>query len=255
MNAEPTKSGSSESEPLQMRNEIDRLKRSNDDLYKFAIMAAHELQEPLRAIDSFTKLLKDRYSADLPAEANEWLSETIAGSSRMRNLIQSLLTLSLVDSQNIQFDFVDCNNVLKAALVDLKPVIDGKKVQVEIKSDLPRLQANETLLVLLFRNLIGNSIKYCSVRPMIEIQAKHSDGAWIFEISDNGIGFDMQYAGKIFLPFERLHSKLEYPGTGLGLALCKRIIDRHSGKIWVQSIINKGSTFCFSLPAATDVSD
>jgi light-regulated signal transduction histidine kinase (bacteriophytochrome) len=251
MNAEPPKSGADETDETdreQLRDEIDSLKRSNDDLYRFAYMAAHELQEPLRAIDSFTKLLKDRYGADLSVEANEWLGEAIAGSSRMRNLIKSLLTLSLVDSQNIQFDFVNCNDVLNAALVDLKPTIDAKNVSIELESDLPRLQANETLLTLLFRNLIGNSIKYCTEKPTIKIRSSHSNGEWNFEFEDNGIGFDMKYASKIFLPFERLHSKLEYPGTGLGLALCRRIIDRHNGKIWAQSTINVGSTFSFILP-------
>jgi light-regulated signal transduction histidine kinase (bacteriophytochrome) len=250
MTSEPPKSGADEYDSEQLREEIDRLKRSNEDLYRFAYMAAHELQEPLRAIDSFTKLFKDKYGAGLSSEANEWLGETSAGSIRMRNLIKALLTLSLVDSQKFEFDFVNCNDVLKAALVDLKPTIDAKNVAIEIESDLPRLQANETLLALLFRNLIGNSIKYCTEKPMINIRANERNGEWNFEFKDNGIGFDMKYAAKIFLPFERLHSKLDYPGTGLGLALCKRIVDRHNGKIWAQSTINVGSTFSFTLPEA-----
>jgi light-regulated signal transduction histidine kinase (bacteriophytochrome) len=250
MTSGPLKSGNDDADPEQLREEIVRLKRSNEDLYRFAYMAAHELQEPLRAIDSFTKLFNDKYGAGLSVEANEWLGETMAGSVRMRNLIKALLTLSLVDSQTIEFDYVDCNDVLKAAIIDLKPSIDAKNVAIEIESELPRLKANETLLALLFRNLIGNSIKYCTEKPRINIRANQGNGEWSFEFKDNGIGFDMKYAAKIFLPFERLHSKLDYPGTGLGLALCKRIIDRHRGKIWAQSTVNMGTTFNVTLPEA-----
>jgi light-regulated signal transduction histidine kinase (bacteriophytochrome) len=230
-----------------LQDEIERLRQSNDDLYKFAYMAAHELQEPLRTIESFLTLLNERYSSELTEEANEWLSETVAGAVRMRDLIHSLLTLSLVDSQELQFELVNSTDVLQAALVDLKPVIEAQQVQIVI-SDLPTVQADEVLLALLFRNLIGNSIKYCSARPTIRVRAIQKKEECIFEVSDNGIGFEMKYADKIFLPFERLHSKMDYPGTGLGLALCKRIIDRHGGKIWAQSIVNEGSTFSFSLP-------
>lgn len=252
MNSESNEPKEDEQYSQHLRDEIEQLKRSNDDLYKFAYMASHELQEPLRAIDAFTKLLKDKYGSGLPTEANEWLAETIAGSDRMRNLIQSLLTLSRVDSQSIQFGFVECSQVLQVALVDLKPIIDARKVNIEIDSELPRIKANETLLALLFRNLIGNSIKYCADTPKIVIRSNTEDGACIFSIADNGIGFDMKYATKIFLPFERLHSRKEYPGSGLGLALCKRIVDRHGGKIWVDSTINVGSTFTFSLPVSNN---
>ena len=233
-----------------LHDEINRLTRSNDDLYKFAYMAAHELQEPLRAIESFTTLLGEKYAVLLPGEAKEWLGETVDGAERMRNLIQSLLTLSTVDSQDAALGLTSCTEVLKTALADLKPIIDAKQVQIQI-SELPVVRADGTLLALLFRNLIGNSIKYCSVKPIIIIKAFPKKQECVFEVADNGIGFDMKYADKIFLPFERLHSKMDYPGTGLGLALCKRIVDRHGGKIWVQSVINKGSTFSFSLPGDT----
>jgi light-regulated signal transduction histidine kinase (bacteriophytochrome) len=231
-----------------LHEEIHRLNRSNETLHNFAYMAAHELQEPLRATESFLNLLSSKYGAELTEEANEWLSETVAGTNRMRDLIQSLLTFSLADSQELALESVPCADVLKSALVDLKPVLDAKNVQVIVESALPTVRANAILLSLLFRNLIGNSVKYCSERPTIKILAISENDEFIFEITDNGIGFDMKYADRIFRPFERLHSKADYPGTGLGLALCKRIIERHRGKIWVRSVVNSGSTFSFSLP-------
>jgi light-regulated signal transduction histidine kinase (bacteriophytochrome) len=231
-----------------LHEEIYRLNRSNETLHNFAYMAAHELQEPLRAMESFLNLLSNKYGQELTEEANEWLGETVAGTNRMRDLIQSLLTFSLADSQEIVLESVRCADVLKSALVDLKPVLDAKSVQVIVESDLPTVKANAILLSLLFRNLIGNSVKYCSERPIIKIRTMLEKDEFVFEIADNGIGFDMKYADRIFRPFERLHSKADYPGTGLGLALCKRIIERHHGKIGVRSAVNSGSTFSFSLP-------
>ena len=239
----------------QLQEEIRNLNRSNEDLRNFAYMAAHELQEPLRAMESFVALLSRNYGPGLTPEANEWLSETTAGAIRMRALIQSLLTFSQADTQETQFDSVDCDDVLKTALLDLKPVIDGRHVQIDVESKLPIVQGNAVLLSLLFRNLIGNSVKYSSNQPVIKIRSTPRKTDFVFEITDNGIGFDMKYADKIFRPFERLHSKLDYPGTGLGLALCKRIVDRHHGQIWVHSEVNKGSTFCFSLPNSSGISE
>jgi light-regulated signal transduction histidine kinase (bacteriophytochrome) len=199
-------------------------------------------------MDSFLNLLSKKYGPELTEEANDWLSETVAGTNRMRALIQSLLTFSLADSQEIVFESVRCADVLKSALVDLKPVLEAKNVQVIVESDLPTVWANAILLSLLFRNLIGNSVKYCSERPTIKIRATAEKDEIIFEFADNGIGFDMKYVDKIFHPFERLHSKADYPGTGLGLALCRRIIERHHGRIWVHSEVDNGSTFSFALP-------
>ncbi len=231
-----------------LQEKIALLTRSNDDLRNFAYMAAHELQEPLRAMESFVTLLGQKYGSELSEEAREWLNETVAGTARMRELIQSLLTFSSADSQEAVTALVSSADLLKAALVDLKPILEGRHVQVVVESELPTVQANAVLLILLFRNLIGNSVKYCSERPTINIRATAEKDEYIFEIADNGIGFDMQYADKIFRPFERLHSKADYPGTGLGLALCQRIIERHHGRIWVHSAVDSGSTFSFSLP-------
>jgi light-regulated signal transduction histidine kinase (bacteriophytochrome) len=231
-----------------LQEKISLLTRSNDDLRNFAYMAAHELQEPLRAIESFVTLLGQKYGSELTEEAREWLNETVAGTARMRELIQSLLTFSSADSQEAATAPVSSADVLKAALVDLKPILEGRHAQVVVESELPTVHANAVLLTLLFRNLIGNSVKYCSERPTIKIREITEKDEYIFEIADNGIGFDMKYADKIFRPFERLHSKADYPGTGLGLALCKRIIERHHGRIWVHSAVDIGSTFSFSLP-------
>lgn len=232
----------------RLNTQIDRLTRSNDDLYQFAYLAAHELQAPLRAMEGFLILLQDQYGEQLPSDAHALLQEAFNGSERMRSLIQALLTLSKVESQEIQYDLLNISLAVDDALQNLKPIIKEKNAQI-VLADLPIASANRPLLMLLFQNLISNALKF-SDQPEIKISAVQNQNEWIFSVSDNGVGFDMKYIGKLFQRFERLHASVLYPGTGLGLALCKRIIDRHGGKIWAESIPEKGSTFYFTLPAA-----
>lgn len=232
-----------------LNERIERLTRSNDDLYQFAYLAAHELQAPLVTIDGFLSLLYGKYGSQLPEEANLWLEETVAAAGRMRSVIHALLTLSRVDSQEIEFEPTDSRAALEEALKSLKPVIEETNARIEI-GDLPELKAEPTLLMLLFQNLIGNALKF-SEAPAIKIAATQNESGWLFSVADNGVGFDMKYVDQLFNRFKRLHAKAEYPGAGLGLALCKRIIERHGGTIWAQSKCDIGTTIFFTIPHAT----
>lgn len=233
----------------RLNTQIDRLTKSNDDLYQFAYLAAHELQAPLRAMEGFLILLQDQYGEHLPDDAHALLQEAFSGTERMRSLIQALLTLSKVESQEIQYDLLDIRLAVDDALQNLKPVIKEKNAQI-ILDKLPVAPANRSLLMILFQNLISNALKF-SEQPEIKISAVQNQNEWLFSVSDNGVGFEMKYVDKLFHRFERLHASVLYPGTGLGLALCKRIIDRHGGRIWAESIPEKGSTFYFTLPVAS----
>lgn len=232
-----------------LNERIERLTRSNDDLYQFAYLAAHELQAPLVTIDGFVSLLQGKYASQLPEEANLWLQETVAAAGRMRSVIHALLTLSRVDSQEILFEPTDSRAALQEALKSLKPVIEERSALIEI-GDLPEVEAEPTLLMLLFQNLIGNALKF-SKSPVIKVAATQNDSGWLFSVTDNGVGFDMKYVDQLFNRFKRLHAKAQYPGTGLGLALCKRIIERHGGAIWAQSEPDVGTTIFFTIPNAT----
>lgn len=230
----------------RLNKQIERLTRSNDDLYQFANLAAHELQAPLVTIDGFLSLLHSKYGSVLPEEARSWLKETLDAAERMKSMVQALLSLSRVDSQDVLFELTDSRAALDGALENLKPVIKEKNARLEIGS-MPVLRANPVLLMLLFQNMISNALKF-SREPLIKIRAVERDSQWLFSIEDNGIGFDMRYADQLFNRFKRLHAQSEYPGTGLGLALCKRIIERHGGTIWVESKPDVGTTFFFTIP-------
>lgn len=233
----------------RLNKRIERLTRSNDDLYQFAYLAAHELQAPLVTIDGFLSLFESKYGADLPDEGKLWLNETLAAAGRMRSVIHALLTLSRVDSQDIEFESIDSRSVLEDALKNLQPIIKEKNARIEI-GQLPELKANPTLLMLLFQNLLSNALKF-SEAPTIKILAKQEQSAWLFSVSDNGVGFDMKYVDQLFNRFKRLHAQAQYPGSGLGLALCKRIIERHGGEVWAQSKPDSGTTIFFTIPFMT----
>lgn len=226
---------------------LERLQRSNDDLYQFAYLAAHEMQEPLRAVSAFLSLIEKKYGSQLPQEAGEWLQEAIDGSERMSRLIRSLLTLSRVESQDVKFTQVGIADCVSQAIANLQVLIDERNAQLEIAS-LPTLAAEPDLVVLLFQNLISNAIKFCDSKPVIRIDAALQQSRWVIAIRDNGVGFDMKYSSRLFHRFERLHSKAKYPGSGLGLALCKRIVERHAGEIWAESDGCTGSVFYVALP-------
>jgi signal transduction histidine kinase len=224
------------------------LQRSNQELEQFAYIASHDLQEPLRAVASYTQMLAKRYQGKLDEKADIYISFAVEGATRMQQLIRDLLTYSRVGRHELKREPTDCNVVVKKVLKDLQFAI--KETQATITFDsLPTISADTAQLTLLFQNLISNALKYRSqAPPQVSITAIQQEATWLFQVRDNGIGIDPQYAQQIFNIFERLHPHDEYPGTGLGLAICQKIVERQVGKIWVESQLGKGALFCFELP-------
>ncbi|MDX8521238.1 sensor histidine kinase [Mesorhizobium dulcispinae] len=230
------------------------LARSNIELERFASVASHDLQEPLRMVASYTQLLGRRYKGRLDADADEFIHFAVDGAARMQALINDLLVYSRVSTQGSAFEAIDCNLVVERALANLKAarIESGAIIR---KSELPKIDADRFQLIQLFQNLIGNAIKFRGERvPEIEIAARRDGGEWLFSIADNGIGIDAKYIEQLFTVFKRLHTRAEYPGTGIGLAICKKVVERHGGRIWVESEVNRGSTFFFTLPCR-DIED
>ncbi len=230
------------------------LARSNIELERFAYIASHDLQEPLRMVASYTQLLGRRYKGRLDADADEFIHFAVDGAARMQALINDLLVYSRVSTQGSAFALIDCNLVVERALANLSAarIESGAIIR---KSELPKIEADGFQLVQLFQNLVGNAIKFRGERvPKIEIAARLDGGEWLFSIADNGIGIDAQYIEQLFAVFKRLHTRAEYPGTGIGLAICKKVVERHGGRIWVESELYRGSTFFFTLPCR-DIED
>ena len=230
---------------------MEDLERSNRELEQFAYVASHDLQEPLRLVSSYTQLLAQRYKGKLDSTADEFIGFAVDGASRMQRLIQDLLTYSRVASKNNLTVLTDCNTCLHNALSNLSVSIEENKAQVTF-DPLPPVVAAENQIVQLFQNLIGNAIKFRSDEsPKIHVSAKASrDGdQWTFSVRDNGIGIAPEFFDRIFAIFQRLHTRRKYAGTGIGLALCKRIAERHGGRIWVESEPGKGSIFYFTIDA------
>jgi len=225
------------------------LARSNKELEQFAYVASHDLQEPLRMITGYTNLLSKRYKGKLDDEADEFIGFAVDGANRMRVLINDLLTYSRVGMQRKEFAPTDCELILGQTLAGLQVVIQESAARVT-HDPLPTVMANDVQLGQLFQNLIGNALKYHNGdAPAVHIGCQRRDNDWLLSICDNGIGIDPRFAEKIFLIFQRLHNREQYPGTGIGLAVCKRIVERHGGKIWVESAPGKGATFYFTLLA------
>ncbi|WP_179401583.1 sensor histidine kinase [Burkholderia guangdongensis] len=239
----------------ELRLRSEELARSNRDLEQFAYVASHDLQEPLRAVAGPLQLLQRRYRGQLDERADEFIGHAVDGATRMQSLIDDLLSYSRVGRLENPRQPTDVEQVLDDALRNLSAAI--RDAQAEISRDpLPVVPAIATQVTLLFQNLVGNALKFRSAeRPVrIHVGAQTRDGAWVFHVRDNGIGIDPQYYERIFLIFQRLHTRREYPGTGLGLALCKRIVEHHGGHIWVESLPGQGTTFFFTLrgPAGDD---
>jgi PAS domain S-box-containing protein len=232
-----------------LKEVINELKRSNDELQSFAYITSHDLQEPLRTIASFAQLIKRRYQDRLDSDADEFIDFMVDGASRMKEMIQGLLDYSRVGTQGHEFKEFQAKSALNYALSNLGTAI--AEVNAEITSDpLPVIFADKDQIIRVFQNLIGNALKFRKegVQPKIHVSARKEDNEYIFSVSDNGIGLEVQYSDKIFEVFKRLHTIDEYQGAGIGLAIVKRIIDRHGGRIWVESELGKGSTFYFTLP-------
>jgi signal transduction histidine kinase len=227
---------------------VQELARSNRDLEQFAYVASHDLQEPLRMIATYTQLLAERYRGKLDDNADKYIHYAVDGALRMQSLIQDLLIFSRVGRQGTNLQETDCNAVVATALKNLEVAIQESGAQI-IYDRLPSVVADSSQLLQLFQNLIGNAIKFRGSEPsVISVTAERTMKDWIFSVADNGIGIAPEHAEAIFVIFRRLHTRAEYPGSGIGLAIAKKIIEQHGGSIWVESQLGEGSTFKFTLP-------
>ena len=234
-------------EALALRAE--ELARSNADLEQFAYVASHDLQEPLRSVMGFAGLLSRRYESKLDGDGRRFITRIVNAASRMQRLIEDLLTYSRVGRDVKEFIPTDCDALVDQEISVLRAAIDESGAVVT-HDPLPTLAANDALLGQVFRNLIGNAIKFRGQEsPRIHVSAERTEGGWAFSVRDNGIGIDSQYAQRIFTIFQRLHARDEYPGTGIGLAICKKAVERLGGRIWVESQQGQGSTFHFIVPS------
>jgi len=232
----------------QINQYSKELERSNGELSNFGSIVAHDLGAPLRAVSGFAGLLQKRYKEKLDAEADEYISHIVEGTGRMQHLIKDLLEYARVGTSSKPLVQVDVNIIIEKALANLMFEITESRAVITADT-LPTVSADDTRLIQLFQNLVGNAIKYRSNTPHIHISAERKDGEWLFRISDNGIGIEPRQFERIFQIFQRLHTREEYSGTGIGLAICKKIVERLGGRIWVESKPGEGSTFFFTLPA------
>lgn len=238
-------------EHVQAEKELKRysgeLKRSNEELQHFAYVASHDLQEPLRMISSYLQLIKRRYKGRLDADADEFIDYAVDGASRLQTMINGLLEYSRVDRSGKSLEPADCGVILERAITNLKVAITESSAVIT-HDPLPTVMADDTQLLHVFQNLIANAIKFRGNEPPhIHISVTRNENEWTFSVRDNGIGIDPEYNERLFNIFKRLHGR-EYPGIGLGLSICKKIINRHGGKIWVESEPGKGATFYFTIP-------
>jgi len=233
---------------LELEKRNKDLDQSNKDLQQFAYVASHDLQEPLRMVASYTQLLSERYKEKLDDKADKYIFYAIDGATRMQALIQDLLSFSRVNTHGVKFENIDLNKILKTVLKQLEVKISETNAKIEV-SDLPVINGDSSQIIQVFQNLISNAIKFCDdIQPEISIYSAKEKTQWHLSVADNGIGIEDSYKDKIFIIFQRLHTRKEYPGTGIGLAVCKRIIERHGGQIWFKSGMAKGTVFTFSIP-------
>jgi PAS domain S-box-containing protein len=230
-----------------LKQKSEELMHVNKELEQFVYVASHDLQEPLRTISNFAGLFEKEYSEKLDENTNQYLTFIVFAASKMQNLIKDLLDFSRI-GKRITFETIDCNQILKDVLAEMGSSIKDSNAKITYPK-LPVLRGNEIELKQLFQNLISNAIKFRkkNVTPEIEISVEEKDTEYHFAIKDKGIGFDEEYKDRIFIVFQRLHDASEYPGTGIGLATCKKIVIQHKGEIWVESKLNEGSTFHFTI--------
>jgi len=232
----------------ELRQTAEELARSNTDLEQFAYVASHDLQEPLRAVSGCVQILQKRLQGKLDSRGEELIGHTVDGVQRMQRLIEDLLTYSRVSTRGKAFEPCDCGAALDWARRNLEVALTETRAVVA-HDQLPIVQADAAQFAQLFQNLLGNALKFRGQQPpAIHIGARHEAGHWVFSVKDNGIGIQPEYFECIFVIFQRLHTRTEYPGTGIGLALCKKIVERHGGRIWVESQWGEGTTFFFTIP-------
>lgn len=232
-----------------LREQTLELTRSNAELEQFAYVASHDLQEPLRMVTGYMRLLSDRYNERLGTDGVEFIAHAVDAAKRMQRLISDLLLYSRTGARGREFHPVDCNGIFIHAMDNLRGVIGECDAKINV-SQLPMIIGDDTQLTQLFQNLLGNAIKFRSERPVnVEVSAERQGDAWLFSVRDNGIGIEPRFFEKIFQIFQRLHSRADYPGTGIGLAVCKKIVESHGGRIWVDSVPGSGTTFFFTIPS------
>ena len=232
-----------------IRTRSEKLARSNEELERFAYVASHDLQEPLRMVASFTQLLSKRYSGKLDETADRYIDYAVDGAKRMQQLIADLLAYSRVNNKEIELRQADSEALMVAAVQNLRVTIQESGASVDW-DQLPEVWVDQTQFIQLFQNLVGNAIKFRQkeTAPQIHVSAEDTGAEWLFSVKDNGIGIDPRQADRVFQIFQRLHTRAEYPGTGIGLAVCQKVVERHGGKIWVESEPGAGSTFRFTIP-------
>jgi PAS domain S-box-containing protein len=232
----------------ELREAHDELARSNAELEQFAYVASHDLQEPLRMVASYTQLLGKRYGDRLEGDAKEFMAYIVDGAARMKQLIEDLLTYSRVGTRGREFRQVKLQAVLERARINLRAAMEESGAELT-RDPLPEVEADDSQLAQLLQNLIGNAIKFRGkAAPRIHVSSIEKDDEFEIAVKDNGIGIEPQYFERIFMVFQRLHDKGQYPGTGIGLAICKKVVDRHGGRIWLHSTPGAGSSFHFTLP-------
>ncbi|HEY6279359.1 MAG TPA: ATP-binding protein [Streptosporangiaceae bacterium] len=231
------------------------LQRSNAELEQFAYVASHDLQEPLRKVASFCQLLQARYAGQLDEKADEYIEHAVDGAKRMQVLINDLLAFSRVGRTAQKRVPVSCAGLLAQAWANLATVASQTRVTIEA-GDLPVVLGEASLLTAVFQNLLSNALKFRSDQPPhVAVSARRDGGFWLFTFADNGIGIEPEYAERVFAIFQRLHDRASYPGTGIGLAMCRKIIEYHGGKIWLDTTAPAGARFCFTLPVLPEDKD
>jgi signal transduction histidine kinase len=239
----------------RVRERTAALRRSNEELQRFAYVASHDLQEPMRMVASFTQLLKERYQGRLDDDADSFIGFAVDGVHRMQTMISDLLSYARVETQAGTFEPADTGLLCDQAIADLLLGIEESGAVVE-RGALPTVLVDAPQIIRLFQNLIGNAVKFRGDRPpVVTIEAEATGGEWVFAVRDNGIGIEPRHFDRLFTLFQRLHTPEKYPGTGVGLAICKKIAERHGGRIWVESEPGRGSVFRFTLGARVAVED
>lgn len=234
----------------ELKKWAEHLARSNEDLQRFAYVASHDLKEPLRMVSLYIQLLEEEISGRIDGQAKEYIQFAIEGTRRMQSLIDDLLSYSRIEMTDTVLQKTDCNNVLDEALRNLQTFIRGQNATVT-HGKLPETQSDPVQMVQIFQNLVANAIKFHrpGIPPTVHLEAQNLPGqGWIFSVQDNGIGIRPEYYDRIFTVFQRLHTRDEFPGNGIGLSICKRIVERLGGQIWVDSEEGKGSRFSFTIP-------